>query len=279
MYMFDELLHRRLKLPYKLSILLDTKRSSRQTVVLLHGLGASAGIWKEVADFIEQDVRVVAVDLLGFGESPKPMWSTYSVQTQVRMLRHTLRRNNIRGRIILAGHSMGSLVAVEYAKRFPREIDHLILCSMPLYTNEAMLALEESAKPHISRRSSAYLRLYKMLRERPAVTTRAAKFTAKYLALGENIALTDENWYAYASSLQTSIERQTTIIDAERLRVPTEVIYGTYDVLIIKKYLKELVTKNPHAHLHRVRAGHQISVDYARVIARLIDKSVRTPLR
>jgi pimeloyl-ACP methyl ester carboxylesterase len=277
--MFDELLHRRLKWPYKLSVLLDTKRPSKQTVVLLHGLGASAGIWEEVADFIKCDVRVVAVDLLGFGASPKPQWSTYSVQTQVRMLRHTLRRNKVRGRIILAGHSMGSLVAVEYAKQFPREIDHLILCSMPLYTNEAMIALEETSSSRKSRRSSAYLRLYKMIRERRTVTTKAAKFTAKFLSLGENIALSEENWYAYASSLQTSIERQTTIIDAERLRVPTEVIYGTYDVLIIKKYLRDLVAKNPHAHLHRVRAGHQITVEYARVIARLIDKSIRTPLR
>jgi cis-3-alkyl-4-acyloxetan-2-one decarboxylase len=76
---------------------------------------------------------VIVVDLLGFGDSPKPDWATYDARTQAQSLAKTLLGLGLTQRVVLVGHSMGSLVAVEFAKRYPALVKALVLCSPPLY--------------------------------------------------------------------------------------------------------------------------------------------------
>ena len=45
---------------------------SKKTLVLVHGLGASADRWNRVIPLFAKTFRVVALDLLGFGYSDKP---------------------------------------------------------------------------------------------------------------------------------------------------------------------------------------------------------------
>ncbi|HEX4662373.1 MAG TPA: alpha/beta hydrolase [Candidatus Saccharimonadales bacterium] len=275
--MFNRILHKWLHLPYRLKA--PIKRllpPRRETVVLLHGIGSSAANWREVTPQIEKTMNVICLDLLGFGTSPKPTWATYSVADQVRAIRHTLRSYGILGNITLVGHSLGALIAVEYAKRYPRQLSALVLCSMPLYTNEAMLAQQTTLWPSL--RSNIYLRLYRMLRQRQVMTTEASRLAAKYLKVATSITLTEANWLAFSRSLAASIERQTTIVDAEHLRIPMTLLYGSYDVLIIKKYLRDLATMNPYATLRRVHAGHEINKAYAEAIADSINRRLpQTP--
>ena len=47
--------------------------SSENTLLLLHGLGASAERWEYVIPHFAREFRVVVPDLIGFGYSDKPM--------------------------------------------------------------------------------------------------------------------------------------------------------------------------------------------------------------
>jgi len=47
--------------------------SSKQTLVLIHGLGASSERWKYVVPLFENDFHVIVPDLIGFGHSDKPI--------------------------------------------------------------------------------------------------------------------------------------------------------------------------------------------------------------
>lgn len=267
--MLDRTLHQWLHLPYRLKAPFKRLHSRKETVVLLHGLGSSAANWREVSPLIDKSKNVICLDLLGFGSSAKPTWATYSAPEQVKAIRHTLRTYGIFGNITLVGHSLGALIAVEYAKRYPHQLKSLTLCSMPLYTNEALLALENTLKPSL--RSNLYLRLYQLLRTHRASTTQIMQLAAKYLHLATSVKLTETTWLAFSRSLEFSIERQTTLLDAKHLQLPIHILYGSHDLLIIKKYLRELATKNPHAHLKRIYAGHEINKNYAHEIARTIN--------
>lgn len=267
--MFDRTLHQWLHLPYRLKAPFKRLHGRKETVILLHGLGSSAANWREVSPLIDKSKNVICLDLLGFGSSPKPTWAKYSVSEQVGAIRRTLRSYGIYGHITIVGHSLGALIAVEYAKRYPNQVSSLVLCSMPLYTNEAMLAQEADLKPSL--RSNAYLRLYQLMRQRQDITIEATRLLAKYFKLATSVKVTPETWLAFERSLASSIERQTTILDAERLKTPMTLLYGTYDVIIIKKYLRELATKNPHAKLKRINAGHEINKSYAWAIANSIN--------
>src|ERR1035437_5309827 len=133
--MFDRLIHKYLGLPFLLSVDLKKVKKTRGTVVLLHGIGNRKEIWQSVVDKLGDDINIVTIDLLGFGGSPKPNWNVYDVKRQSRSVMATYLKLGIRGKVIFVGHSLGSLVAIDIAKRYPTFIKSLILCSPPIFNN------------------------------------------------------------------------------------------------------------------------------------------------
>ena len=53
--------------------------SSENTLLLLHGLGASAERWEYVIPHFARKFRVIVPDLIGFGYSDKPM-ADYTIE-------------------------------------------------------------------------------------------------------------------------------------------------------------------------------------------------------
>ncbi|MGC1709784.1 MAG: alpha/beta fold hydrolase, partial [Nitrosotalea sp.] len=45
---------------------------SKNTIILLHGLGGTAERWLPVVPFLSKKYRVIALDLIGYGQSDKP---------------------------------------------------------------------------------------------------------------------------------------------------------------------------------------------------------------
>lgn len=99
-------------------------------LVLLHGLGGTHRYWTcGPAPFELAGHRTVLVDLLGFGESPRP-WMRYSVERHVAALHASL--GGEQG-MTLVGHSMGAALALAYAARYPSAVRRLVLLSLPCF--------------------------------------------------------------------------------------------------------------------------------------------------
>jgi len=82
-------------------------------LVLLHGLGSSAdGDWGHVIPELAKTHHVLALDLLGFGSSDKPMIN-YGIQTWVDTLGEFLRQKNVTS-FTLMGESLGGWIAANY---------------------------------------------------------------------------------------------------------------------------------------------------------------------
>ncbi len=103
-----------------------------KTIVFIPGLGGTTRYWSHGIEPLAERYRVVLVDLLGFGASPKP-WTRYSVDRHVDTL-HTAM--NSLGPITLVGHSLGALLSVAYAARHPDQVENLVLISMPYFGSE-----------------------------------------------------------------------------------------------------------------------------------------------
>jgi len=102
------------------------------TIVLLHGVASSAYLLNKTAGLLRQATRatVYAVDLRGHGGSegkPGDVDSLDQYATDVADLVATLRRETPRAKIILAGHSMGGGIALQYAQAHPRGVEGLLL--------------------------------------------------------------------------------------------------------------------------------------------------------
>lgn len=103
-----------------------------ETLVFLAGLGGTTRNWSPRIAPLAGKYRIVLVDLLGFGESPKP-WTRYSVDRHVAALHDTLASL---GPFTLIGHSLGALLTVAYAARFPQQVKNMVLMSLPYFGSE-----------------------------------------------------------------------------------------------------------------------------------------------
>ncbi|MFS8120451.1 MAG: alpha/beta fold hydrolase, partial [Microcoleus sp.] len=245
----------------------------RTTIVFIHGIAASGKMWSTTIEHI-QDARCLTIDLLGFGKSVKPDFLDYSLDEHAKMISYTLRKHRVRGPVIIVGYSLGALVAVEFAKQHPALIRSIILCAPPLYTNEAILQpdVRRQLKDH---RSSGYLALYGLIRERQKFAIDAVRRAKLILPIAKTVRLDAETWLPFERTLRRSIEQQTTLLDAERITHPMTIIYGTMDPVIIKGYIRELAQKAYNCRIIKVaRATHRIDKRYASVVAEEIEKRI-----
>ena len=102
-------------------------------MVLLHGLGASGRFWRPVAERLAHEARVLCPDLLGFGRSARPHVA-YDVADHLAALGRTLDSPELGSEpFILGGHSLGAVLALEWAAARPARFRGLALFSLPVY--------------------------------------------------------------------------------------------------------------------------------------------------
>ncbi len=98
-----------------------------ETVLLLHGLAGSSRTWQAVMPDLARSHDVIAPDLLGHGESAKPM-GDYSLGAFASGLRDLLAALDVPSATIV-GQSFGGGVAMQLAYQHPELCDRLVLVS------------------------------------------------------------------------------------------------------------------------------------------------------
>jgi len=91
------------------------------TVLLLHGFGASGDGWNRCAASLTRKYHVVAPDLPGWGASTRLEHASYAYPAQLDRL-HRLIQGLKLDSFHLMGHSMGGFLAAAYAARFPGQV-------------------------------------------------------------------------------------------------------------------------------------------------------------
>ncbi|KAG0474826.1 hypothetical protein HPP92_014512 [Vanilla planifolia] len=110
-------------------------------VVFIHGFISSSAFWtetvfREISEEARSSYRLLAVDLLGFGQSPKPEGSLYTVREHVELIEcSVLKRHGVR-RFHLVAHSLGSILALALAARHPDDILSVTLLSPPYFPGD-----------------------------------------------------------------------------------------------------------------------------------------------
>ncbi len=99
---------------------------SKQTIVLLHGLGATSSSWTlQIPCLEEAGYHILAPDTRGFGQSDYP-GPPGSIDDMADDIANLLANLNISSAHI-AGISMGGMLALSLALRYPAMVDKLVL--------------------------------------------------------------------------------------------------------------------------------------------------------
>ncbi|MBQ8493571.1 MAG: alpha/beta hydrolase [Alistipes sp.] len=92
-----------------------TAEGEGEVVVLLHGWGCDASIWRPTIELLKGHYRVVAVDFAGFGRSAEPR-SAWGVEEYTRSIEALVAELGIESPTLI-GHSFGGRVSIVYASR------------------------------------------------------------------------------------------------------------------------------------------------------------------
>jgi pimeloyl-ACP methyl ester carboxylesterase len=267
---FDRFWHRRLGRPYRLARTIDEGQGA--PVVLLHGIGRTGQVWEHVVSLLMPlGTRVVAFDLLGFGASPKPDWPAYDVDDHARAVIASITKLGLTEPAVLVGHSMGCLVAVRVARLRPDLIRHLVLYEMPLYEG-----LPEKRRYRL--RTDLYLKAYKRItRFQPTFNDQNIRLTERLARKVAGFEVSAQTWQPFVKSLEHTIIEQTAADDIKVLEIPMDVIYGNFDMFVIRGKPQQFFgTDTDRVAVHNIRARHVISPKASRFIVERIMAALPT---
>jgi len=115
-----------IRLPDGRHLYLNCIGSGSPTVILEGGFAASSRVWFKVQPTIAQHTRVCSYDRAGYGKSDVGPFPRDGMAVAAD-LNHALARANVRGPLILVGHSIGALYMRIFSDLRPKDVVGMVL--------------------------------------------------------------------------------------------------------------------------------------------------------
>ena len=112
----------------------DSGPAAGATYVLLHGIGMGRVTFEGVAETLRPHARVVAMDLPGFGDSPRSL-AADTIHENAELIGRFIADLDC-GPVVLVGHSMGTQIAAEVAVARPELLEALVLIAPTINRHE-----------------------------------------------------------------------------------------------------------------------------------------------
>ncbi|NND75791.1 MAG: alpha/beta fold hydrolase [Ilumatobacter sp.] len=210
-----------------------------EAVLLIHGLAGSSKTWDAVMPALGESHDVIAPDLLGHGESAKPL-GDYSLGAFASGLRDFLAVLDVPS-VTIVGHSFGGGVAMQLGYQHPHLVDRLVLVGSGGLGREVSWLLRMLSLPGFE-----FVMPFGFPKPMVDVGTSVGRFFGRR---GVRSARLGEMWRAYSSlagapnrgafvrTMRGVIEPGGQTVDArDRLylaaRVPTLIVWGDQDAII-----------------------------------------------
>jgi pimeloyl-ACP methyl ester carboxylesterase len=102
-------------------------KPNRQIALLIHGWSSSSFALSPLLGLLSQRFSCIAVDLPGYGKSP-PFPFRATIPAYVEVLADLLEEISD-GPVVLVGHSMGGMISLTMALRYPALVERMVLLS------------------------------------------------------------------------------------------------------------------------------------------------------
>ncbi len=251
------------------------------SVALIHGIPTSSYLWRNVVpSLVDQGFEVIALDLLGFGDSSKPTHVDLGVASQAGRIAAALHQLGWDGSAIV-GHDIGGGVAQLVCVSGPQAVKHLVLLDS--------IAYDSFPEPGIARLKQPVwdgilgapdFDLQKGLAKGFARgMVHQERITPELIQAYERPFRGVEGRLAYlraARALRTE-ELSTRMAEIEKLTLPTLILWGAEDVFQAMQYGMRLANAMPRARFVKVdHAGHFLPEDEPDLVARSIGDFIRS---
>ena len=103
-----------------------------EPLIMIHGFSSSSHTFSHLTKALSKEYKVYAIDLKGFGKSPKPRDDRYSVYDQMLLVQDFIDEHGIKNPIMI-GHSLGGGVILSLALTKSVDIKKMVLIDAAAY--------------------------------------------------------------------------------------------------------------------------------------------------
>ncbi len=255
-------------------------------VIMVHGWPESSFCWEGVAAEMDSSFRIIAPDLRGLGDSERTMdllsYRKNQLGKDIIAIADALDIDTF----YLVGHDWGGIVAQEIALMVPDRVKKLTIMNIPIITN---LQANLEARDVIFSNGAVPL-WYQYFQQQPGlpeamIPGNEDAWVSHFFkdrpvpqeAIDEYIrCYSIENTPAAAASLyRVMAEDQAHWIDlaqaGARFTMPTRIIYGNLDSVIIPEYFNHLESSFDSVDFKEVNASHFVQEEKAHEVAQLLN--------
>ena len=225
---------------FEIRYLKSEKRNSskKKNILFIHGLGSSSDRWLDIPDALSRYFHpIVAVDLIGFGGSDKPVTLDYTIEYFSKFIRDFIDCKQIwrndddsdddSCKTIIVGHSLGGYIAAKVAIEGQDLIEKLILIDPSGMLKEPTPLLEQYLDAAINPTFESVKKVFEQMLGNPALfnPTIVDGFIKRINLAGAK--------YAFRSAFENSTKTHIESSELQKIEnIPTLIICGAADKLI-----------------------------------------------
>lgn len=235
-----------------------------EPLVLLHGWGSASNGWQPLLPELQKLTEVIALDLPGFGASPA--LTEFSLEALLELV-----ASGLPERCLLMGWSLGGMLAIQLATRYPQKISRVITLATNAkfvasrdYATAMPVAVNRQFNKSFAQDAAATLKLFNGLLAQGDSNERALLKQVRHLV---DVAAVNHNWLA-ALELLASLDNREIFAN---MRQPGLHILAEKDALVPVAAEAALRTMNPQQQVHVVpAAAHAVHWSQPAKVLRLL---------
>ena len=241
-----------IKLSNKQKVNYKFDNCTKTVLVFIHGLGSNLTVWKKEYDYFkEKGYGVLSVDLQCHGSSSCRKKSGF--EQFVKDIRLLIKKLKIQ-KVILIGHSLGGLIALDYYRRYPKNV-------------KAIISIDSSYEISL-KTLNPFVPLQFVVRKVMTMIMSKRKNKPHKVDFQKFKGKSDlEIIYELDSSMGDFIDRSSIMEDLlkiefysllEKIKIPVLVVASSDDEVFMVKVSKEMAKRIPDGHFQKIKGTHSI---------------------
>jgi len=242
---------------------------SGEPILFIHGMPTSGRLWKGIIERLCGQFTCFALDLPGLGNSPREPYDPDFLRHFAGQIDRIRIENKI-DRWHVVGHDAGAVVAVHYARYFPRRVACMALLAPALFPElKPFYLLEALRKPILGELLAPLIgfvfwriAMHRALCDTVDGDSAVGEFHRPFSGFAGCWAFMRVLRWGNPTAVLAEVPRFL-----PNLPMPTLIFHGAQDVAIPESFARRASTLMPNASMVTLESGHFIPLDQPEPVA------------
>lgn len=208
------------------------REGSGKPILLLHGICDSLHTWRHWKIGLNNEgYELISIDLPGYGLTGK--WDRpYSTENYLDLIKKILEKLDVDQKVTIIGNSLGGYMAWNYAIKYPKQVDKLVLISPAAYPMSPPLVVHFGQDRFTRWIAKTFSNKYIYKKIAQSVFYDDKKMSTYDSDRFYHLSLIEGNYEAYMDTFEEILKLVNIEPDLKRLKTKTLLLWGEEDAWI-----------------------------------------------